>query len=81
MQMSNVPGRKRPRLETENTSHTTTVALPPHDAPGANSDPVMDAHPNASGTLANCHWTPGEDSNLTRAVTKTKEFLLKCFAL
>jgi hypothetical protein len=80
LQRSDVPGRKRPRLETENTSHATTVALQPYDAPGADLDPVMDAHPNASGTLANCQ-TPGEDANLTRAVTKTQELLLKSFAL
>jgi hypothetical protein len=66
LQRSDVPARKRPELETENTPHATTVAPLPHDAPDAadaDSDPVMDTHRmlvvpgrNTFVTRTN-HWT------------------------
>jgi hypothetical protein len=62
---------------TESTQHDTTVALPPPDATAATaavteSDPVTDTHPIARiyGAPRNS-WTPAEDAQLTRAVTKT----------
>jgi hypothetical protein len=74
---------KRPRLEkpfptledeatTKNTAHDTTVALPPPDA-AADSDPVMNMHPNAGTTGATYHWTPEEDVKLTSAVMNTRK--------
>jgi hypothetical protein len=80
---------KRPRLEepfststneattTQNTSHSTAVALTP-DADAANladSDPVMDINSNVRATGALICWTPEEDTKLTRAttnITRTK---------
>jgi hypothetical protein len=76
---------KRPRLEeplhtstdegtTENTQHTTTVALPPPDTAAvdhADSGSVMDMYPKLGTTGAIRCWTPEEHAKLTNAVTKT----------
>jgi uncharacterized protein (DUF2237 family) len=90
---------KRPRLEepfrtstdeatTENTSHATTVALPPHGADDdtgaenaaytdaadhADPDPVTDMHLNARTTGERRGWTSEENATLVSAVTKTRK--------
>jgi hypothetical protein len=67
---------------TENTLQTTAVALPPAAATAsasaadtaadhADSDPVMDIHPNAGTTRDTRCWTLDEDAQLISAVTKT----------
>jgi hypothetical protein len=55
---------------TENTVHDITVALPPPGASTdhADTDPVMDTHPNPRATGANSRWTPDEDKTLKDAV-------------
>jgi hypothetical protein len=81
-----IPARKRPRLEEElfsaATDEATTenacftpVELPAAaaaaDATDTDSDPVINMHPNASGTRASRRWTPEEDTKLISAVTNT----------
>jgi hypothetical protein len=58
---------------TENTSHDTTVALPPLDtaANAADSDPVVGIHPSAKTIGMLRRWTPEVDAKLTGAVTNT----------
>jgi hypothetical protein len=54
------------------TSHDTTVVLPPDAAADhADSDHVMDMHPNARASGAPRRWTPEEDVELTSAVANT----------
>jgi hypothetical protein len=55
---------------TDNTSHDTTVALPPTDADAAaattvdaDSDPVMDVHPNLRATGVTSRWTQNKDKD------------------
>jgi hypothetical protein len=78
---------KRPRLEegpvptstgdatNANGSHDTMVALPPDAAAAepANSDPVVELHPNTSATRASRRWTQEEDAKLTSAVANTRK--------
>ena len=58
---------------TKNTSHDTTVALPPDAvavAEHADLDQVMDMHSKSGVVGAPCRWTPEEDVKLTSALTQ-----------
>jgi hypothetical protein len=81
-QDEDIPAMKKPRLDkpyststdeatTENMSHDTMVALTSPDAAAytndhADSDPVMDIHPNATTARAGT-WTAEADTNATTA--------------